>query len=107
MVLIFKLLTLLNSENFSQVSHNLLMVVFSMVLKEKFKCNLDHYAKLTFACASNEKHAVFGFITKKRFGRILSLSNTSKSQDIPVGMCKIEEMDPEQEKERCGRRREG
>lgn len=57
MILNFKLLTLLNSENFSQVSHSPLTVVFSMVLKEKYKCNLDHYVRLTFACASNEKHA--------------------------------------------------
>lgn len=44
MVPIFKLLTLLNSENISKVSYNPLMVVFSMVLKEKFKY------RLTFAC---------------------------------------------------------
>lgn len=33
-----------------------------------------------------------------------SLSDTGKGQDIPVGMCKNEEMGPEKEKERSGRR---
>lgn len=56
MVHIFMLLTLLNSENFSEVSHNPLMIAFSMVLKERLKYNLDHYARLTFACASNKNH---------------------------------------------------
>lgn len=36
---------------------------------------------------------------------MLSLSDTGKGEDIPVGMCKNEEMDPEKEKERCIRRR--
>lgn len=42
------------------------MVVFSMVLKEKFKFNLGHYAGLTFACASNEKHADSVWLYKQK-----------------------------------------
>lgn len=55
MVPIFKLLTLLNSENASKVSYNPLMVVFSMVWKEEFKCKAN--ICLHFSFASNEKHA--------------------------------------------------
>lgn len=65
MVPIFKLLTILNSENVSKVSYNPLMVVFSMVFKEEFKCKAN--ICLHFSFASNEKHANSAWFYNQRY----------------------------------------